>query len=245
MVDLKGSILPFVLGTKYRPDMLSRKKEAIHKKDEHLYKIRGIVEGAFTGQKFFIPITKEDKKSVEEMLADDGRGPRAATIVINPGAKSHLKRWSGEKYASLIRRLTDELKCRVFITGNDDDINVTGNVMASSGGKGINMCSRTSVGELAELVRRADVMVTNDSAPLHIASAMNTPTVAIFGPSDDVKYGPLSKNSVVLKPAVPCRPCGKALCSVGPDEGCISQVSVEDVFNAVKGILGETIKDKG
>ncbi|MDD3089741.1 MAG: glycosyltransferase family 9 protein, partial [Candidatus Omnitrophica bacterium] len=84
-------------------------------------------------------------------------------------------------------------------------------------------------------------VVTNDSAPLHVASAVNTPTVAIFGPTDERRYGPLSVKSRVVTPSVPCRPCGRALCSTGPDEGCISQISVNEVFRAAKELLGANV----
>jgi ADP-heptose:LPS heptosyltransferase len=160
-------------------------------------------------------------------------------VVINPGAKSHLKRWGALKFAALADRLTAELGCTVFVCGNEDDREVVGKVMSQVKGKARDLCCKTSVGVLSEIMRKCSLVVTNDSAPLHLASAVNAPTVAIFGPSSEVKYGPLSDKSRVIKPDVPCRPCEKALCAIGPDEGCIGRVTVEEVFAAAKELLGE------
>jgi ADP-heptose:LPS heptosyltransferase len=134
--------------------------------------------------------------------------------------------------------LAEELDCLVLICGNEDDRDVVKQVVSFAEKEHVDLCCKTSIGVLSELMRRSDIVITNDSAPLHMASAVNAPTIAIFGPSDESKYGPLSEKSRVLKPDIPCRPCGKALCAIGPDEGCIGRVNVDEVFEAAKELLG-------
>ena len=87
-----------------------------------------------------------------------------------------------------------------------------------------------------------DLVLTNDSAPLHVASAANTPTIAVFGPFDERRYGPLAEGSVVIKPDIPCRPCDKAHCAMGFDKGCISRIEVDEVFQAARRMLGKEVR---
>ncbi len=250
VVDLKNSLTPYIVGARFHSNF-SKVPGMIHKKDEHLLKLRGLITGMSSfhaspgrysagdklpGTKFFIPVNDDEKNYVSSIIGPTG-GKKI--VVISPGAKSHLKRWNAGKYAVLADRLVSELGCRVLVVGNDDDREVVRDVVSRMAEPVTDLCCKTSIGALSELMKRSALVITNDSAPLHVASAVNTPAVAIFGPSDERKYGPLAKKSVVMSPEIPCRPCGRALCAMGPDEGCISQVDVEEVFRAARGVLCE------
>lgn len=238
VVDLKNSLIPYLVGARSHSRLSIFRGAVKHKRDEHLAKLSGLGMDPFSGTRFFVPVTDEERK-----FARDITGPEASegAVVISPGAKSHLKRWDAASYAHLADRIVSELGRKVLLTGSDDDREVVGYVRARMKEEAVDLCSRTSIGALSELMRRADLVITNDSAPLHVASAVGTPTIAIFGPSDDRKYGPLAENSVVIKPRVSCRPCGKALCSIGIAEGCISRIDVEEVFTAAKKILQHNV----
>ncbi len=234
VVDLKKSLVPYLIGAKFRPRAFVRRMPALHKRDEHLSTLAGLVVDPFSDTRFFIPVMDDEKNYIGKVMApEEGR----KTVVINPGAKSHLKRWDEAKYAALSDRLVSELGCRVFMTGTEDDAEAVSRLIERVKEPVTDLCRKTSIGALAELMRRADLVITNDSAPLHVASAVNAPTVAIFGPSDERKYGPLADRSRVIKPDVPCRPCGRPLCAKGPEEGCISRVTVENVFRAAVDVL--------
>lgn len=248
VVDLKNSLLPFIVGAKYKASSMATVlkghgawgkglgEKSLHKVYEHLSRLESLGIDISGKPRFFIPVTQEEKVLVDRALKVAG-GKKI--VVMNPGAKSHLKRWDAAKFADLAVRLTGEGGCHVFVVGNDDDRDVMGRFLPLAGSCVTDLSSRTSLGALADLMRRAALVVTNDSAPLHVASAVNAPTVAIFGPTDEAKYGPLSSKSMVIKPPdVLCRPCGKALCSIGPDEGCISRVTADEVFEAARKILG-------
>lgn len=233
VVDLKNSLIPYITGARFHSH-LSVSSEIRHKKDEHLSKLIGLVEDPFSDTKLFVPVKAEDKAGIDAVV-DPEEWKRV--VVISPGAKSHLKRWDCVKYAEASDKLVSELRCRVIVAGTDDDLETVRKFMSRVKEPVVNLCSKTTLGALAELMQRSDLVITNDSAPLHVASFAGVPTIAIFGPSDERKYGPIAERSKVIKPAVPCRPCGKALCSRGPDEGCISQIGVEEVFYAARKIL--------
>ena len=233
VVDLKNSLLPFIVGAKCRSSLV-KPKTLLHKKDEHLSKISNIVPDAYDDTEFYLPGDSEAPGHIDEVLGRDG----SKIVVINPGAKSHLKRWPAEKFAQLSDRLIEELGVKIVITGNNDDKEAVGKVVGTMNGEAIDLCSKTNLNVLAALMSKADIVITNDSAPLHVASAVNAPTIALFGPTDARKYGPLAEKRKVFSPKVKCRPCEEALCKTGPDEGCIPQVEVEDVFKAAAQMLG-------
>lgn len=234
-VDMKNSLIPWMIGAKYRPGIVFPVKKALHKKEEHLSKLSGMGLDVPLNPCFFIPVSEAEKNFVDRHIGDTKNN---GICVINPGSKSHLKRWNVRKFSKLSDNIVNRLGFKVFVIGNSDDTDIVRMFENNAEKKVINLCGRTSLGALAELIKRSDVIVTNDSAPLHIASAVGTKSVAIFGPSDEKKYGPLSAGSIVVTPDKKCRPCSNALCSTGPDEGCISEIEVEEVFEAVKKVLG-------
>jgi ADP-heptose:LPS heptosyltransferase len=234
VVDLKNSLLPYFSGAKYRSALSVFSKGGIkHKRDEHLLKLAALGIDPFYNNSFFMPVSAEEREYVDSLIGPDWK----RVVVLNPGAKSHLKRWDAAKYAQLADKIVSELKCRVLVTGNEDDVEAVSQVVSHVTTPVKDLCEQTSIGALAELIRRSDLVITNDSAPLHVASAVNATTIAIFGPSDEKRYGPLSDKSRVIKPDVPCRPCGKALCKKGPVEGCISNITVEEVLDTAKQVL--------
>jgi heptosyltransferase II len=241
VVDLKNSLVPYLTASKRHTSLFLRERSGEHKRDTHLSRLRSLGVDNREGADFFIPVSREEMEFTSGVLAGavTSTGFGGKTVIVNPGAKSHLKRWGCAKYASLADRLISELGCTVLVTGNEDDKDVVKNTLKKMEQRPVDICGKTSLGSLFEVMRRSDLVITNDSAPLHVASAANAPTIAVFGPSDERKYGPLAEKSVVVKPSVPCRPCEKALCATGPDEGCISGISVDEVFAAAKRILQE------
>ena len=235
VVDLKNSLIPYLAGAKYYSRFrIFPDKKNVHKKEQHLSRLKSVGIKDAEDYNFFVPIMEADRKWIKQIVG----APYDNMVVINPGAKSHLKRWPVEKYAELADKIKNELNMRVLFVGSGDDAETIRNVKNKMSQSAENLCDKTSVGALAALMEKAKVVITNDSAPLHVASAVGAPTVAIFGPTNEHKYGPLSTNSKVLKAKVSCRPCENALCKVGPDEGCIGNISVDEVFEAVKGICG-------
>ncbi len=235
VVDMKNSLIPYLVGAPRHSRLAICGRANKHKKDEHLSRLRGLVPNPFSDVKFFIPAGDAEKKYIEDIM-NQTSGKR--NVVIAPGSKSHMKRWGAGKYALLADRLISELGCTVFITGNDDDKEVARCVIAGMKHHAEDLTGKTSVAALAELMRHAQLVITNDSAPLHVASAAGTPTVALFGPSDERKYGPLSERSKVITTSVPCRPCENARCGRALEKGCIARITVEDVFRAAVESLG-------
>jgi heptosyltransferase-2 len=181
-----------------------------------------------------------ERGAVDRLLAfhevhDDG----PPLVALAPSSVWATKRWP--YYPKLARRLATV--ARVVILGSRDDVPLSDEVCAAVPGC-INAAGMLTLLGSAELIRRCNVLVSNDSAPLHLASAVDTPTVAIFGPTVPAfGFGPLAKDSATIGlDALPCRPCdrhGPRKCPLGHWK-CMREIGVDDVAARVSDILSRS-----
>ncbi len=165
------------------------------------------------------------------------RDNHARIIGIAPGSIWYTKRWLKEYYADLVMRLERDHIQSVIIGGKDDwELGE----FVRAGSAAVNLAGKLSVLESAALIERLDLMVTNDSAPLHIANAVKTDVIAIFGPTvTDFGFYPFRDNDQVIEVELACRPCsshGGKKCPL-KHHLCMKNISPERVFNAVKAKL--------
>jgi heptosyltransferase-2 len=186
-----------------------------------------------------------DRAQVERLLAEVGHEV-APFIALAPGSVWATKRWPS--YDDLAAELTSAIHAtsmRIAVIGGDGDRELADAIVAkvaSHGGPAvIDAVGRLSLLASADLISRAAVLVTNDSAPLHLASAMNTPTIALFGPTvTSLGFGPLADiHRVVEQAALSCRPCGAhgaRRCPLGHWK-CMRDTSVKDVADSLVPLL--------
>jgi ADP-heptose:LPS heptosyltransferase len=119
---------------------------------------------------------------------------------------------------------------RVVVTGSEEEINIANDLIDMARSKVINAVGETTIMQLAALLKRCKVFVTSDSAPMHIASAMGTSFVALFGPTDSRRHFEPTERGVVIHKKVNCGPCYKSDCK---KVLCMERISVDEVFKAV------------
>ena len=158
-------------------------------------------------------------------LAAGGRSEEF--LAINTSARWPTKLWGDDKFAELIRQLPQD---RVILTGSAAEADRIGRVAQGCR----NLAGKTDLFELAGWYRRCAVVVTNDSGPMHLAAAVGTPVVAIFGPTDPALTGPYGKGHTVLRVTLPCAPCFKGRCANPNSMACMTGVSVAEVLQAVQ-----------
>lgn len=155
---------------------------------------------------------------------------------ICPGSAWPTKRWPAGAYGRLVRALEDD-GYRCVLLGAPDERTITAAVAAAAGGVGLDLAGATDVATLAAVLRRMTVVVSNDSAPMHLASAVAVPQVAIFCATVPAQgYGPTGDQAVVVEKDLACRPCGRhggVRCPRGTDD-CRELVTVKDVRAAVE-----------
>jgi ADP-heptose:LPS heptosyltransferase len=227
VVDLKNSFLPFLLTGDIKSLMPAVSGVSVHKKDEHLLRVSRIGIPSI-GAVFPDYSSPADNKKAS-LILEDARGKRV--VILNPGSKSHLKKWDTRNFARLADRLTALGGVAVLIVGGPEDRITADELKKGLARPVVDLVGGTTIGVLRALMKNASLVITNDSGPLHIASSVDAPVIAIFGPSDERKYGPLSSKRFVFTTDKKCRPCGRALCAAGPDEGCINTITVDDVYS--------------
>lgn len=184
-----------------------------------------------TAARVSLGLTDLDRRRAAEWLAQQGITGSFAAIA--PGSIWGTKRWPGYD------RLVAALPGPVVVLGGPEDRPLAEAVVAAAPGRAVNAAGTLSLRTAAAVIERARVLVTNDSAPLHLASAVGTPIVALFGPTVPAfGFGPRGEHdSVIEVPGLPCRPCsshGPQVCPLGHHR-CMTEISVERVMKAVSG----------
>ena len=179
----------------------------------------------------------EDRQAVETLLTAAGLAGVLPWVAMNVSARWETKRWPPQHFAEAADQLA-EAGIPIVFMGGPAERPETRAVMARMRTKSVDLTGQTPVGLLPSLLRRAAVLVTNDSGPMHIAAAVGTPVVALFGPTDPVRTGPYGRGHVVLSNPVECRPCFRRECSRAVTLECLTGVTSEQVVRAVQQQLG-------
>lgn len=164
------------------------------------------------------------------------RGP---VIGVSPGAAyGGAKRWLPERFAEAAVRVARARKAAVAVFGSLEELPVCEVVrekVAAAGEACLNFAGATSLSEFIELTGACEVFLTNDSGPMHIASALGIPTVAVFGATDDEATGPTGEVSRVVREPVECSPCLLRECPI--DHRCMTRVSVDRVAETALSLI--------
>ncbi|HET7730246.1 MAG TPA: putative lipopolysaccharide heptosyltransferase III [Usitatibacter sp.] len=179
----------------------------------------------------------EARARVDALLASAGLAPRGF-IHVHPTSRWLFKAWTDASNAEIIRRLVGAGH-RVVVTSAPDarEKSIVGRILAEAGVPVTDLSGQLSLRDMAALTGRARLFFGVDSAPMHIAAAMGTPVVALFGPSGDKEWGPWRVPHRVVTTDHPCRPCGNDGCGGGKVSECLTRLPVDRVHSAVNELL--------
>lgn len=183
---------------------------------------------------FDLPITDSDRAKIKVMLAGNGIDLQQPLIAINPQATWPTKLWFNDRFSEVADHLLERGFAVVF-TGSPADRVEIDQIIAGMKGKAANLAGETSLMSLAALYRMAKVVVSTDTGPMHIAAAVETPLVAIFGSTAPWRTGPWGEKHMILRADIDCSPCLKKNCM--KESECMRGISVEMVLSAVDEIL--------
>jgi len=190
---------------------------------------------------FPLYIAIEDAEWAKEFLMENNLYNKRPLIAINPSARWVKKRWPAASFSALINQLINELKAGIIIVGSKEDIPIAEEINSHVNERIAIATGKTSLKRLPALLANVNLLVTNDSGPMHIAAAIGTPVVALFGPTDHRLTGPYGSGHVVISKDMDCKPCLRRPCKHGKPL-CMEMIAVEDVANAVKKILARQSK---
>lgn len=188
-------------------------------------------------------VSEENNAKYRNMFKRFGISDKDLIVGIAAGAgaswgrNASLKHWPPIKYAQLAGKIIEVFKAKIILLGDNTEKPISEIIAASMKNKPIDFTGKTNLPELAAVINNLNLLITNDGGPLHIAVCRGVKTISIFGPVDELVYGPypLSEKHIVIKKDISCRPCYKKfkmdICD--KDRGCINSITVEEVYQAV------------
>jgi heptosyltransferase-2 len=187
-----------------------------------------------------IQVRDESRRRADALLTKNGVTGDAVLVGFAPGAAyGHAKRWPPARVAQVITRVSRERGAIPVLVGADADRDAGREIESSlpPDVKVANLIGRTDVRQLAGVLARCAVFVSNDSGAMHLAAAVGAPVVAIFGPTDERVTSPLGDHDVLVHPVF-CRPCMLRDCPI--DHRCMTRIGADRVFDAVSTRLAAT-----
>ena len=196
--------------------------------------------GAQTPEKviYRFPVDSFDEVYVDGYLEEWGIGREQPIICIHPGTGTWVKHWQEDKWARVADTLAGQLDAKIVFTGGDHELPMVRRIVQQMEQSACVMAGDTRVGQLAALFKRARVVLGPDSGPLHLAAAVDRPTVALYGPADPVEFCPWGdpQKHFVLATDIGCRPC--RVLDWGSDDPemhpCMREIPVARVLDAAR-----------
>jgi heptosyltransferase I len=185
---------------------------------------------------FSLPIPPAATARIESLLHDNGVAG-APLLTMAPGTIWETKHWDSDKFADVARHFLQK-GFAVALMGSARERDVCEEVARLAPGA-LDVAGETTLTELAALIRRSTISLTNDSGPMHMAVALDRPVVSVFGPTDPIWIGPYGRADAVLRAGVPCSPCFLRQLSRCPnDHVCMTNVSARSVIERIEHVLG-------
>jgi ADP-heptose:LPS heptosyltransferase len=190
---------------------------------------------------FVVPA--EAHQNASRLLSSAGR----PLVGLHVSGGRAIKQWDPERFAEVARRLVGSVGATIVLTGSGGDrplVDIVKRRLLPA--RVIDVAGHVDLLTLAGILERLDVLITGDTGPMHLATAVDTPVVAVFGPSDSVRYGPRGRHDRVVRVDLPCAPCNRirlppARCA-GHIPDCLALVTTDSVFNAARSVLDATAR---
>lgn len=180
-------------------------------------------------------LAPEENKDARLFLRKQGVPDDALLVGINPGAAyGSAKCWLPERFHEVAKTLLEHPRVWVVFFGDAKGRELTEQIAQGLQERTLNLAGKTSLRELMALIANLNVLLTNDSGPMHMASALNIPLVALFGSTSAIKTGPLGPSQVIHK-QVACSPCYKRVCPI--DFKCMTRIETAEVIAAIQAKL--------
>lgn len=186
-----------------------------------------------------LEISDERRREARSILAAAGVDLSKTIIALGVGStNSRAKRWPAQRYAELNDKLQSEINASVILVGSHDEIEISAEVLNLSQRKPQNLTGSTDLAQAAAILGEVDLLISNDMGLAHLAPAVGTKTLVIFGPTNPETTRPFSRKVDVIREPVECSPCMLRDCPI--DHRCMTRISVDEVFTmAVQSLMSD------
>lgn len=195
-----------------------------------------------------LPASEESKKRIERLLAEHGVNPGERLVGVNVNASdvAYERRWPAANFAELAGRIAAAFPVRVVFVGAPGETDYVAAAAALMKQPRVNLAGKTALGDLAALMEKFELFISNDSGPLHVAVAMNVPTVSFFGPETPLRYGPIDGRHRTLQADEPCAPCisftNEKQVRCVRDAACMKAISVDAAWESAREALNDILQ---
>ena len=177
-------------------------------------------------------ISEADRAFIHELIASKGIEANRLKVGLFPGAGWELREWMPDRFAAIGDRVADQFNAQVLLFGGPHEDELVQQVAGLMTTKAVSIADTVRIRQLAALIEQCDLFVTNDTGPMHVAAAMHTPTVALFGPGDHIRFQPLDPIHTTIRHHVPCNPC-KQFTNRCKNNICMKLITVDEVWETV------------
>jgi heptosyltransferase I len=181
-----------------------------------------------------MPIAEEDAAFAQYIWKDNQLSNSDVVVILNPATSWITKNWPPEYYAVLANLLMKNHKAKIILLGAPSDMQLVNNIMNGISEPVINLAGRTNLKELAAVVQNSNLFIGGDTGPLHVAAAVGTPTISIFGPTDPRVYTPEGEGHIALTSSAACKGCHNRRCK---NHICMTKILPIDVYRAAEKLL--------
>lgn len=242
--SFRNALIPFLAGVSLRVGsnvngrgiLLSKSctdDTSLHEVDRYLrvLQLTNINEPA-SGLEFWH--TGDDRRIVDQLLSDWDVLPENHIIGINLGTTWETKSWALDRFAEVIVEIKNRFENAVVLTGSSSEVGLGKALQKLVKANVINLVGKTTVLQLGALIERCNLYLTCDSGPMHIAAAVGTPTIALFGPTNPTRHRPYGDGHYIIEKDVSCRPCYKRKCIRKDTPNlCMTDVQSTDVIERI------------
>ena len=231
VIDFRQSAIPLMMMPKYRTTLRSP-VEKVHMQQKHLNRLKTLMAIDGKSKKLYSLFVSEVDRAATRELIKKEIGGQQPFVVFAPGAANHAKRWAEEGFAQVADHLAEQHNLKIVFIGDNVDRAIADKIISKMRHGAVNFCGRISLVQAAEVLRHSLLAIVNDSAPMHLASYLNVPVVAIFGPSDPTRYGPWSEKSKYIQGQTICRRCNEPKSK--HEHTCMASIHSDDILKSFR-----------
>lgn len=206
---------------------------AVHEVDRYLRVLQLLnIDMPASGLEFWH--TDADRRAVHQLLGGCNVVPEDRIIGINLGTTWGTKSWALDRFADLIAGIQNRFEGAIVLTGSSSELELGNELQKLIKPRVVDLIGKTTILQLGALIERCGLYLTCDSGPMHIAAAVGTPTIALFGPTDPLRHRPYGEGHHVIEKDVSCRPCYKRKCMRTDEPNlCMTEIQPSDVIERI------------
>jgi heptosyltransferase-2 len=204
----------------------------VHQVEYYMNIVGKVCDITNSPRRLVLNVRPSEHEWVRAFLQGQGVEETELVVGVNPGAHyGSAKRWFPKRFGAVARYCAQRYGAKVVIIGSKNEVDIAGEVASMAEVSVLNFSGQLTLRQLAALIARCSLYITNDSGSMHIAAALNVPLVAIFGSTDWVTTAPYSEKAIVVRKPTECAPCLLRECPT--DHRCMEAITVDDVIQAV------------